>query len=137
MGNNSKIVEKDTDNWATPEWLMKHFEKHFDPCPLHHAPYFDGLIGNWESPAYVNPPYSNPLPWVEKAIEQQQKGVDVVMLLRVDVSTKFYRKIMEIGGHVVFFNERLKFSESKQSPNFSSMLVFLEGNKSLRCFDAK
>ena len=129
IDNNSTKV-KSTDHWKTPDWLMNHFKNHYDPCPYKQdLTYYDGLKEDWNSPAYVNPPYSNPLSWVEKALEQQRKGVDIVMLLRVDVSTKFYKKIMEIHGHVVFFNERLKFSESNQSPNFSSMLVYLEGYK--------
>lgn len=113
-----------TNDWETPRWLMEHFKNHYDPCPLNHD--FDGLKCNWESPAFVNPPYSSPLEWVEKAIEENKKGCKVALLLRVDVSTKFYRRIMEQNPHVLFFNERLKFSESKESPNFSSMLVFLE-----------
>lgn len=114
---------KDTDCWKTPTWLMEHFKSHYDPCPPN--PDFDGLSTDWESPAYVNPPYSNPLRWVEKAIEQQKKGIDVVMLLRVDTSTVWYRLLMEADAHIAFFNERLKFNDVKGSSNFSSMLVFL------------
>jgi len=116
---------KPSDLWRTPIWLMKHYKNHFDPCPFEHK--VDGLMRDWRSPAYVNPPYSKPRAWVEKAIEQQNKGVDVVMLLRVDSSTKWYRMLMEADAHIFYSNERLKFSESKGSPNFASMLVFLEG----------
>lgn len=115
------------DNYATPLWLMEHFKNHFDPCPLNAD--FDGLKIEWKSPTFVNPPYSDPLAWVIKAIEQSKKGVSVVMLLRIDVSTKFYKLIMEQNPHIAFFNERLHFNELKQSPNFSSMLVYLEVKK--------
>jgi hypothetical protein len=114
------------DDWETPKWLMEHFKTHNDPCPLFRAKYLDGLKNNWKNPAYVNPPYSNPLAWVQKAIEETKKGVNVVMLLRVDPSTKWYRLLVENNAHFCYFNERLKFSESKNSPSFSSMLVFLE-----------
>jgi len=30
-----------SDNWQTPDWLMTHFEEHFDPCPIN--PDEDGL----------------------------------------------------------------------------------------------
>ena len=123
------------DNWETPDWLMEHFKLHFDPCPKN--PDFDGLEIDWENPSYVNPPYSNPLLWVKKAIEETKKGVNVVMLLRVDVSTRFYKKIMEQNPHIAFFNERLKFSGSKNSPNFSSMLVFLEAKSLISGVKAK
>ncbi len=104
---------------------MEHFKNHFDPCPAN--PEFDGLLINWRTPAFVNPPYSSPNLWVDKAIQEQNKGVDVVMLVRCDPSTKWYKKLIEAGSHIAYFNERLKFSESKGSPNFASMLVFLEG----------
>lgn len=39
--------------------------------------------------------------------------------------------LIEANVHIAYFNERLKFSESKDCPNFSSMLVYLEGKKSL------
>ena len=65
--------------------------------------------------------------WVDKTLKEQKRGVDVVMLLRCDPSTEWYKKLVEAGGRFAYFNERLKFSESKGSPNFASMLVFLEG----------
>lgn len=111
------------DCWLSPIWLMKHFKYHFDPCPIN--PLFDGLKINWHNPTYVNPPYSSPIKWVKKAIEEKDKGNSVVMLLRVDPSTKWYRLLIENNAHICFFNERLKFSGVKGSPNFSSMLVFL------------
>ena len=105
---------------------MKQFKNHFDPCPS--DPKVDGLECSWKSPAFVNPPYSKPKEWVLKAMVEQSKGVDVVLLLRVDPSTYWFKILMWHGNsHIAYFNERLKFSESKGSPNFASMLVFLEG----------
>jgi len=115
------------DDWETPDWLMKHFKGHFDPCPNH--PDFDWLRSDWKSPAFVNPPYSSPKEWVEKAIEQSKKGISVVMLLRVDVSTEWYKLLIEQGAHIAFFNERIHFKGSHGSPNFCSMLVYLNGGK--------
>lgn len=111
------------DKWKTPLWLMEHFKNHFDPCPPN--PTFDGLKIKWESPAFVNPPYSKPILWVKKAIQENNKGVSVVMLLRVDPSTKWYKLLVESNAHFCYFNERLKFNESSNSPNFASMLVYL------------
>jgi hypothetical protein len=115
------------DTWKTPEWLKKHFKNHFDPCPEN--PQFNGLEIDWSGPAFVNPPYSKPILWVKKAIEQHQRGVDVVMLLRVDVSTEWYKLLIEANAHFAYFNERLRFSDSVNSPNFCSMLVYLKGKE--------
>lgn len=58
---------KESDLCNTPTWLKEHFVNHFDPCPEN--PSFDGLSVDWKNPAFVNPPYSEPLKWVLKAIE--------------------------------------------------------------------
>ena len=63
---------KDSDLCNTPMWLMSNFKNHFDPCPEN--PQFDGLTVKWSSPAFVNPPYSEPLKWVEKAIAESLGG---------------------------------------------------------------
>jgi len=120
-------MESRKDSWETPDWLMVHFKNHFDPCPTN--PTFDGLGIDWESPSYVNPPYSNAEKWVKKAIEESRKGVNVVMLLRVDPSTRWYRMLVEENVYIVFFNRRIKFKGSVGSPNFSSMLVFIPGKE--------
>jgi hypothetical protein len=115
------------DEWKTPGWLMRHFKGHYDPCP--EKPTENGLEVGWETPAFVNPPYSNPLAWVRKAILESNKGVDVVMLLRVDPSTRWYKELVEANAHFCYFNERLKFNDADGSSNFASMLVCLEAGK--------
>ena len=113
------------DNYSSPDWILKMFEGWYDPCPLNEHPIMDGLSYSWLNKTYVNPPYSNPLPWVEKAIEENKKGKMIVMLLRVDTSTKWFSKLIEAGAEILWFNKRLKFSGSG-SPNFASMLVILK-----------
>ena len=112
------------DNWKTPSWLMVHFKNHFDPCPVNFKR--DGLKINWKNPSFVNPPYSCPEKWVFKAIEEAKKGKNIVMLLRVDPSTKWYRYLIEQDVYIAFFNRRLRYSD-KTPANFPSMLVFLKG----------
>lgn len=78
---------------------------------------------------WVNPPYANPLPWAEKAAQQAKKGIGVVMLLKLDTSTKWYglcrRTAQEIrlitGGRLHFVDPVT--GEKGASNNFCSMLV--------------
>ena len=49
----------------------------------------------------------------------------IVMLLRVDTSTKWFAKLIEAKAHFIWFGERLKFTGTG-SPNFASMLAVLE-----------
>lgn len=129
---------KESDLCNTPNWLKVHFMNHFDPCP--EDPDFDGLNISWKSPAFCNPPYSEPHKWVHKAVEEQAKGVDVILLLKVDPSTKWYRMLVEHKAHFSYFNERLRFVHQKSgkfggSSNFANMLVYLEaknGNSKIK-----
>ncbi len=117
---------KTTDNYATPDWLMEIFRGWFDPCPLTEEFREKDMLGSsWKDRTYVNPPYSNPLKWVEKAIEENKKGKTIVMLLRVDTSTKWFAKLVEAKAEILWFNGRLKFINGKPA-NFPSMLVILK-----------
>lgn len=109
------------DHYPTPNWLMDVFRSWFDPCPLNEST--NGLNVEWINFTYVNPPYSNPLPWVEKAIEESNKGKTIVMLLPVDTSTKWFRMLIENNAHIFYHHGRLSFNGSP--PRFASMLVIL------------
>ena len=112
------------DNYKTPEWLMFLFKDFYDPCPLNPNPEIDGLKIEWKGKTYVNPPYSNPLPWVEKAIEENKKGKYIILLLKLDCSTKWFRLLIEAGAHILFVNERIKFN-GKAAP-FPNTLFILK-----------
>ena len=118
------------DNYATDERIMDLFSDWFDPCPLnenydrndHNS--IDGLKIEWEDKTYVNPPYSKPLPWVLKAIEENKKGKLIVMLLRMDTSTRWFKELQEAGAMFLWINGRLRFNNLKPA-NFPSMIVIL------------
>lgn len=120
------------DSWATPEWIMGLFGDWLDPCPLNDNPIVNGLNTDWENKTYVNPPYSNPKPWVEKAIAESNKGKTIAMLLKVDTSTQWFSLIQNCPhAHILWVNKRLKFRNPKgdnkeSSPaGFPSMIVIL------------
>lgn len=89
--------------WLTPpelyEELNSEFDFDFDPCPYPLPEGFDGLTCEWGQSNYVNPPFGSiwhkgpndkkakkkgPTAWVRKAIEEHQKGKDVVLVYPVD-----------------------------------------------------
>ena len=112
------------DNYATDNKIMELFEDWFDPCPLNPYPIKVGLDIEWKDKTYVNPPYSKPLPWIEKAIEENKKGKTIVMLLRMDTSTRWFKSLQEAGATFLWINGRLRFNTGKPAP-FPSMLVIL------------
>ena len=113
------------ENYSTPKWILEIFEDWFDPCPLNDNPKVNGLDIEWKDKTYVNPPYSNPLPWVEKAIEENKKGKTIVLLLRMDTSTRWFKELQESGAKFLWINGRLKFGDTGKPAPFPSMLVIL------------
>ena len=118
-----------TDDWGTPDWLMSVFEDWYDPCPLNcEEANKDDLQDYWfVEKVYVNPPYSDPKPWVEKAIRSNHKfGNTIVMLLTHDSSTQSYRMLKEAGARFLMVEGRLTYKGPNSKPcSFPSVLVVL------------
>jgi hypothetical protein len=117
-----------SDNYRTDEWILDLFQDWFDPCPFNPnfdpIKHVDGLKIEWEDRTFVNPPYSNPLPWVKKAIKEHDKGKTIVMLLKHDSSTRWYQLLHMQGSQFLMFNRRLKY-QTGRSANFPSVLAIL------------
>jgi len=126
-----KYKRVNKDSWATPKWLMEIFGDWFDPCPLNDNPNVNGLNIVWKDFTYVNPPYSSPIKWVEKAIYENKKGKTIALLLKVDTSTKWYMKLVEANAHIIFIHKRLRFrnpkgnNDEKKPAGFPSMIAIL------------
>lgn len=116
---------KDSDNWETPRWLMNMFHNWYDPCPYGgYNSNRDNLEGEWDvmddyPGIYINPPYSDVMPWVDKAIRTHKKydlllvRKPIVLLLKHDSSTKWFAKLQEAGARFLMIQGRLNF----KSPN--------------------
>jgi hypothetical protein len=115
------------DNYPTDEWIKELFNNFFDPCSLSNGELrtFDGLGSSWKDKTFINPPYSNPLPWVKQAIEENKKGKTIVLLLKADTSTKWFSLLQNHPNtRFLWINGRLKFNTGKPA-NFPSFLAVL------------
>ena len=126
-----------SDKYQTDSWIQScfPFTHWMDPCPYWYeegeGP--DGLELDWthmcrmtgDIGVFCNPPYSNPLPWVKKAISECNRGCTVVMLLKHDSSTEWYRLLHEAGARILLINKRLKYG-TKTGAAFPSMLAVLD-----------
>ena len=96
--------------WLTPPetyaQLDAEFEFDFDPCPYPLPDGFDGLTCEWGQSNNVNPPFGSiihngkkkgPTAWARKAIEESQKGKDVVLVYPVD---KWILMLIAAGAEV-------------------------------------
>jgi site-specific DNA-methyltransferase (adenine-specific) len=115
------------DNWATPKEVYDGLDSEFhfndDPCPLYGAENTnDGLVRDWGTSTFLNPPYSNPTPWVEKAYKESLKGKIVVGLLRGDTSTRWFHEWVLGKAEIRFIRGRLKFNNAGPAP-FASIIA--------------
>lgn len=117
-------------------------------CEKYLTPDIDALSVDWgdfiipsvRSPwVWLNPPYSDIGPWVEKAIEQQGRGIGTVMLVPQDTSTEWYpgERASEVrhitgyhdengkwhNGRVSFINKATG-KEMKGNPKGSTLIIF-------------
>ena len=96
--------------WLTPPALMESMQKEFafdfDPCPFPKPDDFDGLTCEWGKSNYVNPPLGSiihegkkkgPTAWMRKAIEENKKGKDVVIVYPID---KWILMLLAAGAEV-------------------------------------
>lgn len=119
----SRTNKSDKDLWATPKPTFEGFERYLkniyngfekftlDACAMPHnykvsrfiSPEQDTLITDWGSSEFVwmNPPYSNPLPFVERAIEMSEKNF-VAILLPSDTSTEWFSRCVECADSIIF-----------------------------------
>ena len=120
------FLSKNTDDWATPKFIYEQAmaKGMFDPCPL--CSFVDGLKIDWEESNFVNPPYSKLKTWIEKSIEQAEKGKKVLLLIPARTDTKAFKMLFEYGSIITFITGRLRFNEANSAP-FPSMLVELLG----------
>jgi len=129
------MKEKKSDLWRTPkviyQMLDKRYRFDFDPCP-YPKPNFNGLEIEWGKRNFVNPPYSQTELWVRKALIEHSKRKLIVMLLRLDASTIWFRDLILPNAQIKIFEDRLHFinQNGKASrSNFASILIILNRSK--------
>ena len=122
------------DMWRTPNEVIEYVEKRFGVIKLdlcasdrgyvcdHYLTEDDNFLSNeWISNSMVdigglcwmNPPYSNPLPFVKQAIKWSRMGYAVAGILNFDPSPKWFVELEKnaaiimpiIGGRIAFLDE--------------------------------
>jgi phage N-6-adenine-methyltransferase len=113
-----------SDQWATPWPLVREFEAEFgsfdlDPAAESHtakAPRFytiedDGLGRPWFGRVWLNPPYSKPRPWLERAHAATSTGEAnlVVALLPASIDTRWFHEAVLPHASLRFVRGRVRF----------------------------
>ncbi|MEH8023899.1 DNA N-6-adenine-methyltransferase [Gallibacterium anatis] len=150
-------MEFDKDCYRTPKyvfnWLNSRFKFDIDGCATeennlsYHYIGKDGIAEDFltfdpldlievlEFPhftIFVNPPYSNPLPFVKRAAELKAQGFLVVMLLPADKSTAWYKVIEEKATEVIditgYYDEKGRWKNGRISFLHPTENVEVKGN---------
>ena len=131
------------DKWGTPQDLFDEIRAKwftgivFDPCPnydriLNGTNFFaqdlkfDGLTCEWGwGEIFINPPFSNIAPWVQKSFEVCHKR-KIVMLLPARTDQKWFYDFGKYA-ETVFIRNRVNYvdvnSNKKSCASFASMLM--------------
>lgn len=129
------LFSSKSDEWFTPLPLFQALNEVYnftlDPCtsydnpldtPLFLTEREDGLRVPWRGhTVFCNPPYSNVVPWVEKAVVE---NIPAVFLLPSRTDTRTFQEwIFPNMRWVIFLRGRIRFSGCAQSAPFPSCLV--------------
>ncbi len=113
-----------SDDWATPPEIVLEMAAEFGPFDLDACAkpdtakasrYFtkadDGLAHQWFGRVWMNPPFSDPAPWLRKAIDETRAGrCDlVVALLPAATDTRWFHDLVLGKAEVRFRRGRIKF----------------------------
>ena len=127
--HDSKTPEAIRDLWRTPKQVFDYYDRRFDfsfdmaasdenhLCDTYFTKENDALSTDWSDyptgNGFLNPPFSDVAPWIEKVIEVSTITDQViVVLLPTDTSVKWFKLAFEncsechfISGRLAFINE--------------------------------
>jgi site-specific DNA-methyltransferase (adenine-specific) len=142
MAKNLKVhYSSAKDDWTTPDDLFSKINDKYGPfyldpaadnknakCPIWFTEAQNGLAVDWYifGSVFVNPPYSNLKAWIKKSYDEAQKGCRVVMLIPARTDTIAFHEYVMKARKIELIKGRIKFSNSKNSAPFPSMIVVFE-----------
>lgn len=106
-----------SDNYLTPPELIRCLGPfHLDPCvpnkmPWRTARYMvterqDGLGAEWKGRVWLNPPYSDVLPWARRFVEHRN---GIALVSGRGPETKWGQLLLSQADLVLFLDDRLRF----------------------------
>ncbi len=132
------IITKDSDLWQTPRPLFESLDKEFnfdyDVCQNGVnglAPFLgDYFTADYKNcVCFMNPPYSSPNKFIDRAITLIEYNVQTVCLLKCDTSTNLFHQLYN-NYEIRFLKGRLNFTHpnmtTSRRANFPSMIVVIK-----------
>ena len=141
--------KSDRPSWKTPRCIFCHYARRFGPlttdvcaepwnaqCPHYYTSDDDGLSQHWQFGCWMNPPYRDIYPWIEKAVASSQRpDTWVVALLPMWTESRWYRDFTIKQRLVIRIPERFKFvprhgNNPALAPFHCMVVVFGAANRS-------
>jgi phage N-6-adenine-methyltransferase len=126
-----------SDDYWTPKWVFDALGVEFDldvACPPDGPPHTpanawytqetDGLASPWYGNVWMNPPYSNTTPWIEKFITHGN-GICLVQTAK----SKWYSKLWDTAHGIVPLPANFKFD---QGPIFMPVILAAFGKENVK-----
>lgn len=120
-----------SDKWATPWPVIQQLEERYgkfdlDPCceertakaSTFYTVDVDGLAKPWFGNVFVNPPYSAPRPWCDRAIQAIVTGEaqQVVMLIPAATDTSWFHEAVWPYADLHYLRGRVRFLGWRGTP---------------------
>lgn len=121
-----------SDEHYTPKWLFEAIGLEFDldpaspeigsnvPAKIKYTIHDDGLSKSWSGRVWLNPPFSNPTPWIHKFIENAN-GMCIVPISR----SKWFDAIWNACDGLAKTPYNLKFDRPDGSSKQISFQTFI------------
>lgn len=136
---NRKENYSPNDTILTPKWVFEELGITFDvdvahpefethvPCKRWYTEQNDGLKSEWSGVIWLNPPYSNPTPWIDKFIEHAN-GIALVPMAK----SKWFNKLWDSKAIHYALPAQFKFEDINGKPKsiFSLCSLWAMGEES-------
>tara|TARA_R110002020_G_scaffold18458_8_gene64408 strand:+ start:213 stop:689 length:477 start_codon:yes stop_codon:yes gene_type:complete len=134
------------DDWSTPSPVFQRFNKEYDfsldacaskwnaKCSDYYTEKLDGLLRDWVSWTWCNPPYSQLIRWYAKAYQEAEAGNSSVILTAARTDTKAFHEYATKSTRLIFLRGRVKFIDPathlpREPAPFPSMVVIFDAYK--------
>lgn len=122
-----------SDEYYTPEYIYKNLGVFdIDPCagPISSIATLNnrdknGLEIDWVGRVWLNPPYSDMNPWIEKF----RNSASGIALLNSKTDTKWFKTICSYCYGIMFITSRIKFFNSTKAGNICGSALFLRSEQ--------
>jgi phage N-6-adenine-methyltransferase len=142
---------KGKQDWRTPDWLFNGLQNEFGlfyldaaadakntKCVFYYTKKNSGLVNPWDDcRTFCNPPFSQMMLWVKKAIEEKELGRDSVMLAPANGYTTKWYALARQHCDTYLLSPRVAFLGPGTQPNGGTMALYftLTGRADIRFLD--